>query len=114
MPQLLSATRTVAQDLEHALPRAMTQTGAAWAWALDDAMAEAISAALWANGVRGDHHLVADRAEVWVWRARDDGTPAYVARVEGPDTLVYTWIADAQPETLQALVERLCPRDGRY
>jgi hypothetical protein len=37
----------------------------------------------------------------------------YVAAVEGPDLHVHTFLPDAQPATLEALVERLCPRDDR-
>jgi hypothetical protein len=68
MPQLLSATRTVAQDLADALTRVMTQAVAPWAPTLDSAIAEAIIDALVLNEIRPLHH-VTTQAEIFVWWA---------------------------------------------
>ena len=79
----------------------------------DTIIAEMLVRALAANGAAGAHHLIQGRAEVWVWRVHEGEQAPYVAAVEGPDLRAYIFLPDAQPATLEALVERLCPRDDR-
>lgn len=110
----------IMSPLAKALVSGTTRTLFEHAESVDDAVAEMICEALWTNKVPGTHSVVGGRAEVMVWRVRggpvedpDDTEPAYIANVQGMDVNVFTWLPDAQPATLETLVERLCPRDDR-
>ena len=103
----------LAAPLTQALTEVIERQMAAWGPTLDDTIAEMLVRALAANGAEGAHHRVQDRADVWVWRVQEGEDSPYVAAVEGPDLHVHTFLPDAQPATLEALVERLCPRADR-
>jgi hypothetical protein len=101
----------IAAPLTQALTEVIERQVAARGPTLDETIAEMLVRALAANGAEGAHHRVQGRAQVWVWRVQEGEQSPYVAAVEGPDLRVCTFLPDAQPATLEALVERLCPRD---
>jgi len=103
----------LATPLTKALTNVIERQMTAWGPTCDAIIAEMLVRALAANGAAGAHHLIQGRAEVWVWRVHEGEQAPYVAAVEGPDLRAYLFLPDAQPATLEALVERLCPRDDR-
>jgi hypothetical protein len=103
----------IAQPLADVLADVVRRQVAAWGPTIDDTIAEMLVSTLAANGAGGEHHLIQGRADVWVWRTHKREDAPYVAAVEGPELHVHTFIPDAQPATLEALVERLLPRDDR-
>ena len=114
MPNMTLYTyAALAAPLTQALTEVIERQMAAWGPTLDDTIAEMLVRALAANDAPGEHHVVQGRAEVWVWRVQEGEDSPYVAAVEGPDLHVHTFLPDAQPATLDALVERLYPRADR-
>jgi hypothetical protein len=115
MPQSMTlyTYTAIAAPLTAALTDVIERQMAAWGPMLDNLIAEMLVQALAANRAEAAHHVVQGRAEVWLWRVRGDEQSPYVAAVEGPDLHVYTFLADAQPATIETLVARLAPRDDR-
>jgi len=103
----------IAAPLVEALKDVIERQIAAWGPTFDATIAEMMVRALAANGAAGAHHRIQDRAAVWLWRVHEGEQAPYVATVEGPDQRIFTFLPDAQPATLEALVERLRPRDDR-
>jgi hypothetical protein len=103
----------IASPLTAALTNVIERQMAAWGPTLDATIAEMLVRALAANAAQGKHHVVQKRADVWLWRVREDDQSPYVAAVEGPEFVVHTFLPDAQPATLEALVDRLWREAGR-
>ena len=111
---LLYTYTAIAAPLTEALTTVIQRQMAAWGPTLDATIAELLVRALAANGADATRHLSQDhRAEVYVWRVHEGEDTPYVAVVEGPDLCVYAFVPDAQPTTLEALIDRECPRNDR-